>query len=50
MLYLVYAVLGVNSWSWHGEMERDDLTLCSAMMVRRREMRDEDEKDVDNTS
>jgi len=45
MLYLVYAVLGVcctwcmldsvnaalsvNSWSWHGEIERDDLTLCS---------------------
>jgi len=33
MLYSVYAVLGVNSWSWHGEIERDDLTLCSAMMV-----------------
>jgi len=29
MLYLVYAVLSVNSWSWHGEIERDDLTLCS---------------------
>jgi len=25
----VYAVLGVTSWLWHGEMERDDLTLCS---------------------
>jgi len=41
-LYLVYAVLSVNSWSWHGEIERDDLTLCSAMMVelwmRKREM------------
>jgi len=23
------AVLGVNSWSWHGEIERDDLTSCS---------------------
>jgi len=29
MLYLVYAVLSVNSWSWYGEIERDDLTLCS---------------------
>jgi len=29
MLYLVYAVLGVNSWLWHGEIERDDLTSCS---------------------
>jgi len=25
----VYAVLGVNSWLWHGEIERDDLTSCS---------------------
>jgi len=33
MLYSVYAVLSVNSWSCHGEKERDDLTLCSAMMV-----------------
>jgi len=32
-LYLVYAVLGVNSWWWHGVIERDDLTLCFAMMV-----------------
>jgi len=42
MLYSVYAGLGVNSWSWHGEIERDDWTLCSAMMVelwtRKREM------------
>jgi hypothetical protein len=41
-LYSVYAVLSVNSCSWHGEIERDDLTLCSAMMVelwmRNREM------------
>jgi len=29
MLYLVYAVLGVNSRLWHGEIERDDSTLCS---------------------
>jgi len=29
MLYLVYAVVGVNSWLWHGEIERDDLALCS---------------------
>jgi hypothetical protein len=42
MLYLVYAVLSVKSGSWHGEIERDDITLCSAMMVelwtRNREM------------
>ena len=25
----MYAVLGVNSRLWHGEIERDDLTLCS---------------------
>jgi len=29
MLHSVYAALGVNSWWWHGEIERDDLTLCS---------------------
>jgi len=33
MLYSVYAVLSVNSWSWHREIERDDLTSCSAIMV-----------------
>jgi len=53
-LYSVYAVLSVNSWSWHGEIERDDLTLCSAMMVqlwtRQREMGDEDGNDLENTS
>jgi hypothetical protein len=54
MLYSVYAVLGVNSWSCHGRIERDDLTLCSAMMIElwmgKREMGDEDEKDVEDTS
>jgi len=54
MLYTVYAVLGVNSWSCHGEIERDDLTLCSAMMVEmwtwKGEMGDEDENDMENTS
>jgi hypothetical protein len=35
MLYSVYAELSVNSWSWYGEIERDDLTLCSAMMVEK---------------
>jgi len=54
MLYSVYAVLGVNSWSRHEEIERDDLTLCSAIMVelwtRKREMWDEDENDVEETS
>jgi len=29
MLYLMYAVLGVKFWSWHGEIEREDLTSCS---------------------
>jgi len=29
MLHSVYAALSVNSWSWHGEIEMDDLTLCS---------------------
>jgi len=32
-LYSVYAVLSVKWWSLHGEIERDDLTICSAMMV-----------------
>jgi len=32
----VYAVLGANSKSWHGEIERDDLTLCSAVIVELR--------------
>jgi len=53
MLYLVYAVLGVyctrcmfvlgvNSWSWHGVIERDALTLCAAMIV---DVVDEKERD-----
>jgi len=48
MLYLVYActrcmhVLGVNSWSWHGEIQRDDLTLCSAMMVEVEDVKERD--------
>ena len=25
----MYAVLGVHSWLWHGEIESDDLMLCS---------------------
>jgi len=53
-LYSVYAVLGVNSWSCHGEIERDHLTLCSAMMVelwtRKREMGEEDENDMEDMS
>jgi len=51
---LVHAVLGVNSWSCHGEIDSNDLTLSSAMMVelltRKGEMRDEDENNVDETS
>jgi len=43
VLGVCYTVLGVNSWSWHGEIERDDLTWFSTMMVelmtRKREMR-----------
>jgi len=50
----VYAVLSVNSLSWDGEIERDDSTLCSAMMVelwmRNNETGEEDEYDVDDTS
>jgi len=45
MLYSLYAVLGGNSSSWHGEMERDHFPLCSAMIelwTRKREMGDED--------
>jgi len=29
MQYAVYAVIGVNSWSWHGEIESDVLTSYS---------------------
>jgi len=35
MLYSMYAVLSVNSLSRHGEIERDDWTLCSVMMVEK---------------
>ena len=42
MLYSMYAVLGINLWSWHGEIERNDLTFCSVIIVelwtRKREM------------
>jgi len=33
MLYSVYAILSVYSWLWHGEIERDNSNMCSAMMV-----------------
>jgi len=53
MLYLANAVLTVNSWSWDREIERDDLTLGSTMMVelwmRKRAMGDEYENDVEDT-
>jgi len=29
MQYSVYTALGVNSWSWHGEIQRGDLSSCS---------------------
>jgi len=52
ILYWVYALVGVNLWLWHGEIERDDLTLCSAMILelwmRRREKGDEDKHDVED--
>jgi len=54
MLYSVYAVLSVNSWSCHGEIERNNSTLCSGMMeelwMGKRQMRDEDENNVEDTS
>jgi len=34
MLYSLDAVLSNTSWLWHGEIERDDLTWCCAMMVQ----------------
>jgi len=43
MQYSVYAVLGVNLWSLHGEIDREDSTSCSEVMVelrtRKREVR-----------
>jgi len=46
MQYLVHAMLGVDTWSWHGEIEWNDLTLCSPVMVEwktsMREMRGDD--------
>jgi len=36
MLYWVNAVLGVNSWSCHGEIERYDLASSSEVMVELR--------------
>jgi hypothetical protein len=36
----VYAVLGANSGSLHAEIDRNDLTLCSPVMVEKeREIR-----------
>ena len=34
ILYSLYVVVSLISWSWHGEIEKDDLTRCSAMMVQ----------------
>jgi len=36
MVYSVYAVLGVNSWSCHGEIDKNDSTSCSWVMVELR--------------
>ena len=42
MLNSVYAVLRVNPWSWHGEIERDDLTsyfyVMPQLRTRKKEM------------
>jgi hypothetical protein len=50
----MYAVLGVNSSSRHGDIQRDELTFCSARMVglwtRKRGMGDEDYDDVEDMS
>jgi len=54
LFYSEHTVLSVNSWSWHGEIERDDLALGSAMMVelwtRKREMGHDDEYNLENKS
>jgi hypothetical protein len=48
------AILGVNSESSHPEMESNDETLYSAMMVQlwtgMREMENEDKDDMEDTS
>jgi hypothetical protein len=36
MLYLVYAVVGVEKISWPGEIEREDWTSCSYMIIELR--------------
>jgi len=33
MQYSVYAVVSVNSGSWHGEIEKDDITSCSQVVL-----------------
>ena len=54
MLHLENAALTVNSSSWHGKIESDDITSCSVMIVqlwmRKRAMADKDENDIENTS
>jgi hypothetical protein len=54
MLYSVNAVPGVNSRSWHGEIDRDDLTLSTAMMIElwtgKREIGNDDDNDAEDTS
>ena len=64
MLHTVYAALVVscthrmlqpvvNASSWHGEIQRDDLTLSAALIVelwiRKREMGEEDGNDMDTS-
>ena len=50
----MYAVLVVNSCSWNGERERNDVSLYSAIMVElwptKRDMGDEDDNGVEDVS
>jgi len=54
MLYSVYAALSVNSWWWHGNIEMDDVTLCSCDDGRVGDKKerdgDEDESDMEDMS
>jgi hypothetical protein len=50
----VYAVLGVISGLWHGDIERDDITLCSCddgrVVDKKEGDGEEDENDMEDTS
>jgi len=46
--------LGVNAGSWHGGIQRDDITLCSVMMeefwMKKKETVHEEENNMQDTS